>query len=251
MIRNLLLCFVFILLLSSCRESDSNFETIVPSPDAKTHLYFNLNNGEPYYLIYINNNILVDWSMMGFIVDDTINFYEGLVVKSKETYTGQEKIENVLSDYNDQLGRYNEISIHLGKGNTNDIHMSVVFRVYDNKVAYKYFLNGLTAKGSVKEITELDLYRGVFHKVILQDFSQTKLFDIDSVKLLNLPATFISDEGFKLVYLQSVAEGGSRVKLNKRVPEKSEYLLEQEKIQTDASNYESLWRIIYISNNLN
>jgi len=254
MIRNLLLCFVFISILSSCRESKNNFETIVPSPDVKTHLYFTLNNGEPYYLIYFKNNILVDWSNMGFIVD-TSNFSERLIIKSKETSTGKHEIEDVLSIVEAQLGQYNEIIIHLGKSSVDDIQMSVVFRVYNNAVAYKYFLNGLKDQSLVKEIIELNLYPGVFSEVynisMPHDSMVKTLSPIHNIEYLDLPATFGSKNGYELTFSRSTSKVDSIFKLRRMVSDKSEYQIENEPVLSNSSSYETEWKIIYISNNLN
>lgn len=256
MIRDLLFCCLLVLFIASCSDSSSNYEMILPSSDAKTHLYFNLNEGEPYYLVYYNNDILIDWSMCGFVIDDTISFCEGLVVKNSESTTGSQSNDEVFLDLDTLLGTYNEINIQLENPTYVDIKMSVVFRVYNQVVAYKYFLNGLLDQHHVKEITEFDLYQDRFTKVLLNekiehDSISSRLIPIENIEYLDLPATFISEEGFELVFLQSEAKGDSQKKLKRRIPGKSEYLLENDEIQTNGSIFETSWRIIYFSSKLN
>lgn len=259
MIRNLLLGIILILFLSSCRKSNNNFEIIIPSSDAKTHLYFSLNDGEPYYLVYYNNDILVDWSMLGIIMDDTINFYEGLLVKNIESRAAVQNSEEFISDSEVPLGIYNEIVIDLEKVDFTDIQLTIVCRVYNNVVAYKYLLKNLKGKSLVTEISQLDLYTDLFSQVKRknpeQDSINNNIIPIEAIDTLNLPVTFVSEKGYELDYFQSGSDDYPSMKLLRRVPGKLEYSLmyasgEVQSISVDSS-YESPWRMINITNNQN
>jgi hypothetical protein len=258
MIRDLLLSIILVLIFSSCKNSNSNFETILPSPDSKTHLYFNLNDSEPYYLVYYNNDILIDWSMLGFIIDDTINFYEGLLVNNVESRSDTQSKEDFLPDFEVQLDTYNEITVHLSKIACSDIQLSIVLRVYNNAVAYKYSFNHINDNRQVMEITEFDLYNDLFKKV---EIKNTLLYDssifimpVEEVDTLSIPSTFVSDKAYKIDYLQSVSNDYPSMKLVRRTPGRAEYRLiydkdDEQKVSVN-SGFETPWRIIHISNNL-
>ncbi|MCD4732031.1 MAG: glycoside hydrolase family 97 N-terminal domain-containing protein [Bacteroidales bacterium] len=258
MIRDLLLSIILVLFLFSCRNSNSNFEAILPSADSKTHLYFNLNDGEPYYLVYYDNDILIDWSMLGFIIDDTINFYEGLLVNNVESRSALQSKEDFFSGFNAQLETYNEITILLDKIDCIDFQLSIVLRVYNDAVAYKYIFNHVNGNRQVKEITELDLYNDLFKKVVVKNTvltnSSLSTFSIDETDTLNIPSTFDSDKKYKIDYLHSITQDYPLMKLVRRNPGKNEYRLivadNDEPAISVNSGFEIPWRIIYITNNL-
>ena len=258
MIREILLSLILVLVLSSCRNSNKSFETILPSPDTKTHLYFNLNDGEPYYLVYYNNDILVDWSLLGFIVDDTISFHEGLQVNSVESRSASQSKEDFFPDFDAQLETYNEITVYLSKIGYSDIHLSIVLRVYNDVVAYKYLSNHIKDVIQVKEITEFDLPNNLFRIAetknrVLTDSSLSTL-SIDVADTLNIPSTFVSGKKYKIEYLQSITQDYPIMKLVRKNLGKNEYRLiyadNEEPIVRVNSGFETSWRIIYITNKL-
>lgn len=255
--KALLFCIVLIILISSCQKSNNNFETILPSPDSKKHLYFNLNEGEPYYLVYFEDHILVDWSMLGFVIDDTIHFNENLLVDNVVTRTSSQDKEGLFPGIKTNLGSFNEMSITLYKENTQDLKLMVVMRIYDNAIAFKYKFNFAGNDRSIKETTEIDFYNNLFEKVEITHTFINKdsivKHTIDEVDTLLLPASFISEESYKLEYLESAAQDYPAMKLLKRTPDKAEF---QMKYSDDAmdkisvkSGFETPWRIIYITAN--
>lgn len=258
MTKALLSCIILILLFSSCQQSNNKFERILPSPDSKKHLYFNVNSGEPYYLLYYEKNIIIDWSLLGFIIDDTIKFSEGLLLESIETRTSSHRVEDNFPDIPVNLDVYNEMTISLGKKDCADVHLSIVFRIYDNALAFKYVFNHLGVETNLIEITELDLYNNFFQKVALGDPKHGKMkmleFPLEEIDTLLLPATFISNENYTVVYVESISQGYPSMKLVRRTPDKAEYQMKyvdnSMKEISINNGFETPWRIILISDNL-
>ncbi len=256
MFRASLFSTVLILLFSSCQNSYNNFETILPSPDSKKHLYFNLNEGEPYYLLYFEDHILVDWSKLGFLIDDTIKLNEGLLKKNIETRTSSFSEEYALPKGIElDLATFNEMTITLDKQDYPGIQVSLVMRIYDNAVVFKYNLNFKGGNRTVQEITELDFYKNLFReveieKITINEISKIEL-PIEEVDTLFLPTTFISNESYKLEYLESVSPDYPKMKLLKRTPDKAEFQMKYaddsvEKINV-KTGFETPWRIVYIT----
>ncbi len=195
--------------------------------------------------------------MLGFIVDDSINFYERLMVNNIESRTASQNSEEVISGLETPLDIYNEIYISLKKADYNDIQLEIVFRVYDNAVAYKYLLNNIIDNRQVTEITELDLYNNTFSKVLrkdtILDSINNGIFPIEDHDTLNLPVTFISEKGYELGYFQLGSNAYPAMKLQKRTSEKSEYNLIyatglEQPVSVD-NRFETPWRMIYIMDN--
>ena len=259
MIRVLLLSMLLVLFFSSCRNSNSNFETILPSPDSKKHLYFNLNDGEPYYLLYYKNQILIDWSMLGFIVDDTINFNEGLLFDNVVSRTSVHSDSDLFPEIEANLETFNEMTVYLNKVDLKDIQLSIVLRIYNNAVAFKYIFNHLKKNRLAKEMTELDLYNNFFKKVEIRHTMQNEIgiseLPVEDIDTLIMPATFVSKDTFKIDYLESLSQDYPRMKLVRRTSDKAEFQMRY----TDGyvqnikikSGFETPWRIIFITNNLN
>lgn len=246
---------LLVLFFSSCHNSKSNFETILPSPDSKKHLYFNLNDGEPYYLLYYEDQILVDWSMLGFIIDDTIKFGEGLQVEDAIYRTSTHTEEDLFPDSVEDLDTFNEMTIFLDKANCPNIKLFITLRLYNNAIAFKYIFNQLGAEKKVTEITELDLYENYFKEVNIRDTIPNELYSselsIGEVDTLNLPAVFISEKDFKIDYLESIVQDYPSMKLVRRNPDKAEFQMKyaDDNIQKVSieEGFETPWRIIYIS----
>lgn len=257
MIRVSILSILLVLFFSSCRNSNKNFEKILPSPDSKKHLYFNLNNGEPYYLLYFENHILIDWSMLGFVIDDTIKFNEGLLVDNVVSRTSTQREEDLFPDAGTGLSVFNEMTIYLDKEGCSDIQLSVILRIYDNAVAFKYIFNHLPGERKAKEITELDLHNNIFNKALISntDLNEASFFELplEDIDTLGFPATFISEEAFELEYMESISNKYPSMELIRRTPDRAEFkmIYSNDKIQNVQinKNFETPWRIIYITNN--
>lgn len=250
---------ILILFISSCKNPTSSFERILPSPDAKKHLYFNLNNGEPYYLLYYENHILIDWSMLGFVFDETIKLNEGLLVENVETRTSRQNAEDNFPEIESNLDVYNEMTIFLSKEDNTDLQLSIVLRIYNNAVAFKYEFNFSGGKRNIIETTELDLYNNFFQKVVVKDSIHEDLaiseIPVEEVDTLSLPATFISKEFLRIDYLESFSSDYPSMQLVRRTPSQSEFQMRytnSNSLEIEVnSGFETPWRIIYVTNNLN
>ncbi len=70
MYRLLSSIILIMFILVSCSKPKENYEVVIPSPNGSLHLHFNLYKGEPYYLVYLDDEIVVGWSLIGFRNDD-------------------------------------------------------------------------------------------------------------------------------------------------------------------------------------
>lgn len=257
MIRVSILSILLVLFFTSCRNSNNNFETILPSPDSKKHLYFNLNDGEPYFLLYYEKHILVDWSRLGFVVDDSINLSDGLVFDNIVTRTSTQSEDDLFPVTDDGFSVFNEMIVYLAKPGNTHIQISVVLRIYDNAVAFKYIFNHLPGERKAKEITELDLHNNIFNKALISntDLNEASFFELplEDIDTLGFPATFISEEAFELEYMESISNKYPSMELIRRTPDRAEFkmIYSDDKIQNVQinKNFETPWRIIYITNN--
>ena len=63
---------IFILLFISCNNYQNLYN--ISSPDNKIKLEFSIKNGVPFYKIVKNNNLIIDYSKLGIVLDGNGNF---------------------------------------------------------------------------------------------------------------------------------------------------------------------------------
>jgi len=101
------------------------------------------------------------------------------------------------------------------------------------------------------------LYPETFNNMVCVDLQpdslSRRLTTIESVDSINLPSTFVSDKGYELTFYYEKSNKEEPLKLIKRVTEGTEYKINNTKeiLQSSRTVYETYWRIIHFSNNLN
>jgi hypothetical protein len=226
--------------LVSCNKPKKSSELVLPSPDSKIQFYFNLNVGEPYYLVYFNNNIVVDWSSLGLTLDNGVSFTEGLVIIGSETRSVYSEEKITLTDGTLLTEKYNELIVYLKKESISDVMIGMIFRVYNGAVSMSYFFKENRENENINilsEETQFDLYNKNTDWIILEKYNFEKQNDITDAKssdTLNLPATFISKEGIEVSFFETVKTGYPEMKLVRRSSENMEYKCFLNKKQGEA-----------------
>jgi alpha-glucosidase len=187
--------FVFLLVmvgLMSCHKARDNYNAAIPSPNSKLELHFNLYDGEPYYLVYAGDDIVVDWSWMGFTGDAPGSFREEM--KVSRTVTGAGTEEDGLQLLSGE--QFNRLKVYLHKKDNQEPAFAIVFCVYDECLVFWYELYGAMngELPDLKESSELDLH------------SSSQAWSLIDTLAMNdtlmLPVSFLSDKGIQL----SIAE---------------------------------------------
>jgi alpha-glucosidase len=181
---------MLVIILVSCSnpKPKDNFEVAIPSPNGNLHLNFNLHNGEPYYLVYLDDEIVVGWSLLGFTNGKSETFSENmLLTKVGPLSADKEDIQTILTGE-----KYNSLKISLQKQKESGKQYDVVFLIYNETIVYWYEYDYEFNKLNVQENTELDLN---------SKNQKWKLTDSNSIAdTLFLPVTFESDKDIRLTY---------------------------------------------------
>ncbi len=129
-----LLLLALVLLISACNRDKSNHKAVVPSPGFDVHLYFNLFNGSPFFLVYYEDSKIMNWSRLGFnpsgnqkMVFEDDNGNAGI---------GRDNGDGVTSFFRDL--KYNERSVRLSYERDPDLAYTIDFRAFNGGVAYRY-----------------------------------------------------------------------------------------------------------------
>ncbi len=174
-------------ILVSCSKPKGNYEVVIPSPNGSLHLHFNLYKGEPYYLVYLDDEIVVGWSLIGFRNDDHETLQENMLAIEVGPIKGNDDIALFLEGE-----KYNSLKVHLQKQGNSEIGYDVVFLIYNETVVFWYEYDPDLKKriANLKENTELDLN---------MKNQEWQLIDtIPKTDTLFLPVSFKSDMGIEL-----------------------------------------------------
>lgn len=139
MVRNLLFILIIASLGFACSNSTSHYKTVIPSPNARVHIYFELNNGEPYYLVYYKNEILINWSALGLITDSD-SLTHGLYLKETKTEVSSWPINQEPGAMFDMDEQYNDMLLVFAKDSNPDIEIKIQLRAYNNGFAFRYII---------------------------------------------------------------------------------------------------------------
>jgi alpha-glucosidase len=222
--------FLVALLFHSCHQPKSNFELVLPSSDAKVHLYFNLNDGEPYYLVYFNSEIVMDWSLLGFTSRDGVKLSEGLQVVKTESRSGQSNDEISVNPAFPFPDNYNELIVFLEKKSPVSEQVAIIFRAYDKGIAFCYLFPENEKSDEVfllSEETQFDLYgvdsiwqvEGLDHPLE----EKSKIQENKNNELLDLPVDFKCSNGLPVTISECKTIGYPSMKLHRRTPGKPEF----------------------------
>jgi len=183
-------------ILVSCKKPKDNYDVVIPSPNGLLHLHFNLHNGEPYYLVYLDDEIIVGWSLLGFKNGDTEILQENMLASEIGSIRNDDNISQLLAGE-----KYNSLKVHLQKQGDSEIGYDVVFLIYNETIVFWYEydkdLNRLNP--DLSENTEFDLST---------DNQSWQLSDtIPMTDTLLLPVSFKSDMGIDLSFSEINSSG--------------------------------------------
>lgn len=156
-VNNLIFVLTLILLnvfLKSCNNSNSN---TLYSPDNKIELNFEIINGEAYYSVKKENNSIVKTSKLGMVLEGEINIGEGLKILNKSINSSNTTWFPDFGEFDEIIDNYNSMSITLSN---DDMSFNILFRVYDDGIAFKYYVpnqSAITNYNIINEYSEFNL----------------------------------------------------------------------------------------------
>ncbi len=129
------LCILFIGIVLSC--SNENNKTIVTSPDGNINLFFEIQNGQLQYQIKKNKNQIVNISKLGMILESGLNLGQDIELVDFEIEEFNEIWNPIFGELSEIKNNYKSLNISLRKDN---IKFQIIFRIYNDGVAFKYVI---------------------------------------------------------------------------------------------------------------
>lgn len=242
MSRILVFALLSTLFLASCSQQKNQHEAILPSPDFDIHVYFNLFEGYPYFMVYHKNQKMMDWSLLGFASEKGPSFNENMKIESQ--MTRETELEGNITEDDFWLDKfYNSITFELRSTTDPGILYFIDFRAFYGGMAFRYrFSDGETLHSIGQyESSEINLSSKEMNW-------QQVLGSKDSLSGdVLLPATFQSDKNFELVVDETGDEKSA--KLSRYEESEWNFVLETRQKQAGVENNElaTAWRVILIT----
>ena len=117
----------------SCNKRENSYN--LNSPDGKIRLEFALKNGIPLYKISKNNNLIIDYSKLGIILNGKANLDRGFKVINTNRKTHNSSWKTLFGEQKEIVNNYNELEVILDQENKK---LSITFRVFDDGVGFRY-----------------------------------------------------------------------------------------------------------------
>ncbi|MBR2998566.1 glycoside hydrolase family 97 protein [Candidatus Saccharibacteria bacterium] len=112
----------------------------IKSPSEDITLRFSIYRGQAYYEIIIKNRIVVHRSKLGFKIagENILGNNVGLLKSSQRTH--HETIEMLWGEDRLIKNHYNELTVHLVENEKHPRKFNLIFRIFDDGVAFRYEL---------------------------------------------------------------------------------------------------------------
>ena len=215
-----------VLALQSCMKKPVEQSASLLSPDGNIRLEFLLSTeGTPAYAVYFADKTVIDTSTLGFTLKDDPPLQSGFEVQKVSEKTFDEAWEPVWGERNKIRNHYREMTVELREKTDTGRLLSLIFRVYDDGVAFRYLIPEqagispnfvimeehsefqLTADHSALWIpADVDSYEYLYEKTRISEIDASKYAPenervdrlIRNFKACNTPITMKTDEGLHL-----------------------------------------------------
>ncbi len=171
-----------------CMSCDHKTETTAYSPDKNISVHFNLDKeGAPLYQVIYHNDTILQPSPLGLLLQNA-DFEKDLTIADMHIIDRQETWNPVWGQYDEINADCTEMSIDLK--NKNKQFLTIVFRVFDNGVGFRYVLPGDTDAVIRQELTGFNLssdnmayWNGSDWETDEHFYIESKLSEVDQAKM--------------------------------------------------------------------
>jgi len=145
---------IFILsLLFSCNSS----QDFITSPDSKIELNIHKKNGSLFYSVEKNNKMIVNKSILGILLKNNLDFSKDIKINKISKSKNYDSWSPMFGEESIIKNEYNEMVVSLLK---DELQFSVIFRVFNDGVAFKYLIpnqDKILSYDIIDEKTEFNL----------------------------------------------------------------------------------------------
>ncbi|MDC3179016.1 glycoside hydrolase family 97 protein [Flavobacteriales bacterium] len=143
-----------IFILISCTKTSNKTLT---SPDNKIGLNFEIIDGEAFYSINKDEKSVIKKSKLGILLENKLNIGKDLEIIKASTSSNNSSWTPDFGEFDEIIDNYKKLDVTLSNG---EINFNIVFRVYNDGVAFKYHVpnqSGITNYNVIDEYSEFNL----------------------------------------------------------------------------------------------
>jgi len=105
----------------------------------KMDCHFSLDgNGSPFYEVFFNQKPVILRSRLGFVLSEDSSFFQGFSLAGTERRSVDETWQPVWGEVKNIRNHYDELTIHLQKNGNTQRKLNIVFRAFDDGIAFRY-----------------------------------------------------------------------------------------------------------------
>ena len=145
---------LLIFILISCTNTSNK---ILTSPDNKIELSFQIIDGEAFYSINKDDKSVIKKSKLGILLENKLNIGKDLEIIKASTSSNNSSWSPDFGEFDEIIDNYKNLDVSLSNG---EINFNIVFRVYNDGVAFKYHVpnqGGITNYNVIDEYSEFNL----------------------------------------------------------------------------------------------
>jgi len=144
-------------MMTSSTEAQTAEPLKVKSPNNEVSIEFLLINGMPHYRVFTGSNEIISPSKLGFRFKDQQPLLTNFGLVSSSTQELEKKWQKVWGQSRDVRNHYRELTVKLQESTPLHRELNIVFRAYNDGVAFRYLLpeqTGLRQFAITSEETE-------------------------------------------------------------------------------------------------
>ena len=146
--RKILYFVLLSMLLAGCQS------TVLRSPDRHMSLSFRLaEGGVPEYCLLRDDSVVIEWSALGLITEEA-DLSRDFSIERTRKRAHNEKWETVWGEERFIRDNHREMEVQLN--HPSGIQMGIIFRVYNDGIAFRYLIKGQRDNGQSTKLTITD-----------------------------------------------------------------------------------------------
>ena len=154
------LILVMVTTLLFCQGNQSENAGELTSPDGLNQITFILKDGTPNYSVSRDGETLIAVSKLGFHLKNSGSLSQNFVIEKIKKISFNERWTQVWGEEKEIRNHYNEMRIHLVQTSSPNWKLNLIFRAFDDGVAFRYEFPqqpNLNQFEIVDELTEFSL----------------------------------------------------------------------------------------------
>ena len=246
--RNFIFLFVSLLFLAGCNRYSENHQAVLPSPGFDVHVYFNLFNGNPYYMVYYEGRKIIKWSLIGFSNGAGTPVKDKMMLARDIGEAGSATGNPGETDSLFNKLKFNIRKIRLVSALDREAGYTIELRAFEGGLAFRYCFDSQEDKSAF----------------VAHEATQIKFDDAEnswqvnaradslgaSADQFSVPVEVVSDDQLSVMISEANGYGSQMVMLPSE-ENPFHFSIRDEKIGTDQENgLVTPWRVILISNNV-